>query len=138
MAIIQTRRNQVIAREPEPDDILVRISLIGPADDGIHLQPRHLWYEPIAHYQSAVEWAVSMADKMAYPIHVVTLNYRDVRNTGRFGPICAAVASMTDQERGEMRQAVIATCAEIMRDCPIQQVREDAYDVLVELKVVRK
>lgn len=96
---------------------------------------RHLRYEPITEYQAAVDWAVSMAELMAHPIHVVPLNGDDMREPNRFGPICDAVASMTDQERGDMRRVVVTTCSEVMRDCDDWRVRADAYDILVQLKV---
>lgn len=136
MAIIETQRNWVYAYEPRPDDVFLRVGWAAPGD-GKHLRTITLPYQPISSYSATVAWAVSIADHMAYPIHVVTLNIRDMRVPGRFNPICDAVASMTDQERGEMRQLGIATCAEVMRDCGDQQVRADAYDVLVQLKLVR-
>jgi hypothetical protein len=45
---------------------------------------------------------------------------------------------MTDQERGEWRQICIRTCAEVMRDCDDLEVRAEAYDVLVQLKVIHE
>lgn len=77
-----------------------------------------------------------MADKMAYPIHVVPLSYSDVCNTGRFKPICEAVASMDDQQRGAMRQIVVTTAAEVMRDCDDPAMRADMFNVLRQLKVI--
>ncbi len=134
MAIIETQRNRVYAYELT-DDVFLRVGWAAPGD-GQHLRTITLPYQPISTYWDTVAWAVSIADQMAYPIHVVPLNYDDIRNTGRFKPICEAVASMTDQERGEMHQMAIATCAEVMRDCDDQYIRADAYDVLVQLKVV--
>jgi hypothetical protein len=139
MAIFQTERNRVYAYDPQPDDVFVRASLLGPADGEDIFNPRrltsrHLRYMPITSYLGLVEWAIGMADKMAYPIHILPLSYRDMMVPGRFKPICEAVASMTDQEHGEMRRIVVTTCAEVMRDCPDQQVRADAYEVLQKLK----
>lgn len=136
MTIIQTQRNRVVAYEPQADDVFVRISLLGPKGDGKHLEPRHFPYEPIAQYQAAVDWAVNIADQMAYPIHVVPLNHSDILNTARFDPFAKMLANLNDQERGELRQMAIAACASIMLDCDDQKVRVDAYDVLVQLKVV--
>jgi hypothetical protein len=68
--------------------------------------------------------------------HVVPLSYSDIRNTGRFKPICDAVASMTDQERGAMRRGVVNSMCEVLRDCDDRQVRADAYDILAQLKVI--
>jgi len=134
MAIIQTERNRVPAHAIGDDDVFVRISLLGYDETGARVA-RHLRYEPITEYQAAVDWAVSMADVMAHPIHVVPLNYDDMREPSRFDPLCAAVASMTDQERGEMRQGIIKSMIEVLRDCDDWRVRADAYDILVQLKV---
>lgn len=134
MTIINTERNRVHAHAIGDDDVFVRISLLGYDETGARVA-RHLRYEPITEYQAAVDWAVSMADVMAHPIHVVPLNYDDMREPSRFDPLCAAVASMTDQERGEMRQGIIKSMCEVLRDCDDWRVRADAYDILVQLKV---
>ncbi|AUW58302.1 hypothetical protein C1T17_09505 [Sphingobium sp. SCG-1] len=136
MTTITTQRNRVITEEPEADDVFVRVSLTVPGDEPGRLSVRHLPYQPISDYDAAVAWAVSMADQLAYPIHVVPLSYSDIRNTGRFQPICDAVASMDDQQRGAMRAVVVTTCAEVMRDCDDLQVRADCYDILTQLKVI--
>jgi hypothetical protein len=137
MTTITTQRNKVVTEEPEPDDVFVQISFLAPGDTPNTLRPYDLPYEPISEYQAALEWAVSMADKMAHRIYVVPLSYSDIRNTGRFQPNCDAVASMSDQQRGEMRQLVVTTAAEVMRDCDDWHVRADAYDILKQLKVIR-
>lgn len=136
MAKITTQRNRVITEKPEPDDVFVRVSLMVPGDAPGMRGVRHLPYRPISDYDEAVAWAVSMADQLAYPIHVVPLNYSDIRNTERFTPICEAVASMDDQQRGAMRQAVVTNCATIMRDCDDWHVRADCFDILTQLKVI--
>jgi len=134
MAIIQTERNRVHAHAIGDDDVFVRVSFIGYDEAGERVA-HHLRYEPITEYQRAVDWAVSMADLMAHPIHVVPFNGDDMREPSRFGPICEAVASMTDQERGEMRRVVVTTCCEVMRDCDDPEIRADMFDVLRKLKV---
>lgn len=136
MTTIATQRNRVITEEPEEDDVFVRVSLTAYGVEPGRLSVRHLPYQPISDYDEAVAWAVSMADQLAYPIHVVPLSYSDIRNTERFTPICEAVASMDDQERGAMRQVVVTTCAEVMRDSDDWHVRADAYDILTQLKVI--
>lgn len=136
MTTITTQRNRVITEAPEADDVFVRVSLTVPGDAPGRLSVRHLPYEPITDYQAAVDWAVSMADQLAYPIHVVPLSYSDIRDTERFTPICEAVAAMDDQQRGAMRQVVVTTCAEVMRDCDDWHVRADCYDILTQLKVI--
>jgi hypothetical protein len=136
MPIIYAKRNMVIAYEPQPDDVLVDVSLLAPAGDGKHLRPLQLPYEPIINYDAVVEWAVSIADQMAYPIHVLPLNHSDILNTERFEPFRRMLENLTDQERGELRQLAISTCTEVMRDCPDQKLRADCYDMLVQLEVV--
>lgn len=135
MAIIQTERNSVHAHARGDDDVFVRVSWVGYDDAGQRVL-RHLRYEPITEYQAAVDWAVGMADQMAHPLHVVPFNGDDMREPSRFTPICDAVASMTDQERGAMRQVVVTTCATVMRDCDDPEIRADMFDVLRQLKVI--
>lgn len=136
MAIINTQRNIVYAREPQPDDVFVQVGWSAPTD-GVHRRTITLPYSPISAYREAVAFAVSMADMLVYPVHVVTLNHSDFLNTGRFEPYRNMLANLNDQERGEMRQLAITTCAEILRDCDEWEVRAEAYDLLVQLKVVR-
>ncbi len=136
MTTITTQRNRVITEEPEDDDVFVRVSLTVPGDEPGTRTVRHLRYQPISDYEQAVAWAVGMADQLAYPIHVVPLSYSDIRNTDRFAPLCDAVASMDDQERGAMRRDVVNSMCEVPRDCDDWQVRADAYDILAQLKVI--
>jgi len=135
MAIIQTERNRVHAHARGDDDVFVRVSWFGYDEAGERVL-HHFPYQPITEYQAAVDWAVSMADQLAHPIYVVPLNYSDIRNTERFMPICEAVASMTDQERGAMRRDVVNSMCEVLRDCDDWQVRADCYDILTQLKVI--
>jgi hypothetical protein len=136
MSIIHTKRNMVIAYEPQPDDVLVDVSLLAPAGDGKHLRPLQLPYEPIINYDAVVEWAVSIADPMAYPIHVLPLNHSDILNTERFEPFRRLLENLTATERSEVRQLAVSTCTEVMRDCDDQQIRIACYDMLVQLELV--
>jgi hypothetical protein len=132
MSIIYTKRNMDIAYEPQPDDVLVDVSLPAPARDGKHLRPLQLPYEPIANYDAAVDWAVSIADQMAYPIHVLPLNHSDILNTERFEPFRRLLRSLTDEEFGEfMRPIATAMCAELSRATYDKQLRANAYNLLV-------
>ena len=136
MAIIKTQRNMVIAYDRQPDDVLVNVSWPAPVGDGKHLRPVGLPYAPISEYAAAVKWAISMADKMAHPIHVLPLNHRDIFNTGRFEPFRKFLASMNEQERKEVRQIVVDSCAAIMRDSNTPALRANAFKMLVRLGVV--
>lgn len=135
MAIIQTERNRVHAHAIGDDDVFVRVSWTGYNEAGERVT-RHMPYQPITEYQQAVDWAVSMADKMAHPLHVVPLNHNDILCTARFDPMRAAILSMTDQERGQMRRDMVNSMCEVLRDCDDWHVRADAYDVLTQLKVI--
>jgi hypothetical protein len=79
MSVIRTKTNMVCAYDPEPDDLFVQVVWHGPPEDGRHLRAFEgpLW--PIEEYQATVEWAVSMAEQMRFPLHVVPLRERDVR-----------------------------------------------------------
>lgn len=133
--IIQTERNRVHAHAIGDDDVFVRVSLLGYDETGARVA-HHLPYQPIGDYQAAVDWAVSTADQMAHPLHVVPLNHRDILFTARFDPMRAAIQSMNDQERGAMRRDVVNSMCEVLRDCDDWEVRADAYDVLTQLKVI--
>lgn len=136
MTTITTQRNRVITEEPEVDDVFVRVSLTAYGVEPGRLTVRHLPYQPISEYQAAVDWAVGIADELTFPVHVVPLSYSDIRNTDRFQPICEAVASMDDQQRGAMRATVVNSMVEVMRDCDDWQVRADCFDILTQLKVI--
>ena len=136
MTTITTLRNKVITEEPEDDDVFVRVSLTVPGDQPGTRTVRHLPYQPISEYDETVAWATGMADSMAYPIHVVPLSHNDIFRTARWHPFRDFIASMTDQERGAMRQVVVTTAAEVMRDCDDPEIRADMFDVLRQLKVI--
>ncbi|HQS96827.1 MAG: hypothetical protein B7X90_14640 [Novosphingobium sp. 17-62-19] len=134
---IQTTRNVVITEQPEPDDVLVRVSLMVPGDEPGTRSVRHLPYQPVSEYQEAVDWAVGMADSMAYPIHVVPLSHNDIFRTKRWDPFREFIAGMNDQERGELRHMIVTTAAEVMRDSDDPEIRADMFHVLRQLKVIR-
>ena len=133
MPVIKTQTNRVVADDPEPDDAFVQVAWFGPSQDGKHRAQFHTRPEPIEGYHAAIDWAVSMADQMVFPLFVVPLTVE--RAFAREQLKCLP-ASMTDQERGELRRIVVTRCAEIMRDCDEQKTREEAFSVLVEMGVV--
>jgi hypothetical protein len=137
MTTIATQRNRVITEQPEPDDVMVEVILFGEGDTPGTVAARKLRHLPIAHYQECLDWAVGIADQMARPIYVVPLNHSDIFNTNRWTPYRDCVANMNDQQWGELRRVIVATCCEIMRDCDEWEVRADAYDILTKLKVIR-
>ncbi len=133
MAIIRTELNSVRLYEPEPGHDLFVETLIVPGDSNAY---RRMWVKPITHWQDAVDWAVGMADFMRAPIIVAAiggdsfLRLYDDR-------VRSALAAMSDQQRGEMRQLVVTTCCETMRDCDDPDIRAEMFDALSKLKVIR-
>jgi hypothetical protein len=134
MPVFKTERNRVVADDPEPDDHWVQVVWHGPDDDGRHLRTFEGPPWPIEEYEKTIEWAVGIADQMRFPLYVVPLRAVDVMKTERVKQV---IARLTDQERGEMRRMVVATLAEVMRDCDDPDVRADAYDLLLDMKVIR-
>jgi len=132
---IQTARNVVITEQPEPDDLFVHISLLGAGDEPGVWRPRDLPLEPIANYQAAVDWAVSLADQFAKPIYVVPLSHNDILRTERWHPFRDYIAGMNDQERGELRRIIVTTACSVMRDCDDPEIRAGMFEVLRQLKV---
>lgn len=134
MTVIRTSVNRVVADEPEKEDLFVRVTWHGPDDDGRHLRAFDGPLLPIEDYQAAVDWAVGMADQMRFPLYVVPMTGRDALRTEG---VRRAVASLTDHERGELRRLLVAKLAGVLRDCDDQDVRADAYDLLLDMKVIR-
>ena len=125
MSIIKTERNHVYAYDPLPRDSWVE-TLIGN---------RRMSMQPIAHYEQAVAWAVSMADQFDPPIHIVPIDANDL-SALHGEQLERGLAAMTPNERHELRREVVTTAALAMRDCPDPDVRADAYEVLGKMGVV--
>lgn len=134
MPVITTEQNRVLAYEPGPDDLFVKVVWHGPGEDGgQYLKTFEGPHWPIAEYERTVEWAVSMADQMRFPLHVVPRNGVDYV---RSKEVSAYVATLSDQDREELRRFVVNRLAEVMRDCKDPDVRADAHGVLAELGLV--
>lgn len=135
MSVIRTKANMVIAEEIGDGDHWVQVVWHGPPQDGE--EPLRMFEgpaQPIEQYKAVVAWAVSMADQMRFPLYVVPLNAKDLMRTER---VKQAIENLTDQERGELRRVVVAALAEVMRDCHDADVRANAYDLLLDMKVIR-
>lgn len=135
MSVIRTKTNMVVAEEIGEGDHWVQVVWHGPPEDASQygrMFEGPPW--PIEEYRACVDWAVSMADQMTFPLYVVPMCAQDVMTTQR---VRQAIARLTDQERGELRRMVIATLGEVMRDCDDADVRADAYDLLLDMKVIR-
>ncbi|MQB43029.1 hypothetical protein [Rhizobium sp. ICMP 5592] len=127
MAVIRTKRNQfVYAYEAEPQDRWVK-TLIG----------NHcLTVQHISEYQQAVDWAVSMADQFDPPLTILPFDVNDFVKLNR-DRLERGLALLTPEEQHQLRQDVVTTCVEVMRDCDDPDVRADAYDVLQKMRVVQ-
>lgn len=133
MPVYKVGANRVVADDPEPGDCFVKVVWFGPPQDGKHLKQFHTPPQPIEEYQAAVDWAVSMADQMVFPLYVVPIQADRVLTTER---LQREFDSMTAQERGELRRLVVTIAASVMRDCDEFEVREGAFGVLVKMGVV--
>ncbi|MEO5493037.1 MAG: hypothetical protein ABIR08_03310 [Sphingomonas sp.] len=93
---------------------------------------------PIEKYGEVTEFAKSLASEFSHPLHIVPVSPSDLLNSPLHGPrLENGLATMTDQQRGELRRCVVNGMCEVMRDCPDEQVRREAYDVLKTMKVIR-
>lgn len=135
MTIIKSGNNRVVIdEEPNEDHTHVQVVWFGPPQDGQHRTVFEGPLEPIEQYEAAVAWAVEMAAQMAYPLYVVPMTGVQVVRSEQ---VQRGFLSLTPGERGELRREVVATLARIMRDCGDRVVRADAYEVLVQMGLIR-
>lgn len=133
---IKTARNEVITEKPEPDDIMVEVVLFGEGEAPGTVCGRKLRQLPITQYQDCLDWAVAIVDQMAHPVYVVPLNHDDIFPTKRWTPYRDFIANMPDQERSELRQIIVTSAAELMRDSDDHDIRAEMFNVLCKLKVI--
>lgn len=136
MTRIKTKRNRVVADDPEPGDIAVQVAWQAPVGDGVRERYLQLPWMPISDYDEIVAWAVGIADYLTHPIYVLPLNHRDILDTIRVGRYPKIFASLGEPERREMHQLLVDACVAIMRDCDDPAVRAEAYQHLQALGVV--
>ena len=127
MAVIKTILNFVYAYEPLPGDTHVLTLIRSPTERYV------LTTRPIEEYADAVASAVSMADPMAQGITVMPISGTEFI-TANQAQLENGLASMTDQERAEMRQAVVSRMLLVMRDSADPALRAEAYEVLEMFK----
>ncbi len=128
---IKTARNEVVTETPEPDDIMVEVVLFGEGDAPGTVCGRKLRQLPITHYQDCLDWALAIADQMERPVYVVPLNHNDIFRTARWTPYRDFIANMNDQERGELRQIIVTSAAELMRDSDDPDIRAEMVNVRI-------
>ena len=89
--------------------------------------------QTIEQYATAVAWAVGMADAMAQGITVMPISVTEFIKANQ-AQLENWLASMTDQERAEMRQAVVSRMLLVIRDSADPALRAEAYEVLEMFK----
>lgn len=135
MPVHRTKTNMVVAEDVREGDHWVQVVWHGPPEEGsAFCREFEALPSPVEDYQKALDWAVGIADQMRFPLYVVPLCAVDLMRTER---VKQAVTRLSDDERGELRRMVVATLGEVMRDCANPVVRSDAYDVLLDMKVIR-
>lgn len=80
MSVIKTTRSYVCAYDPLPEDGFVETWIQGPEERYLLLT------QPIADYNKAVSFAVSMADQMAQPLEVLPLTAGEFLRRGASAP----------------------------------------------------
>jgi len=132
MATINTKRNLVFIHGPEPGHDVFVLTFFAPRD-GSNLYKR-LSVQPISQWQAVVDWAVGQADMMAGPLRVAAIGIADFNHF--YGDhMERALATMSNADQATLRQDIVTTCAEALRECADYRVRAEAYDVLVKLGV---
>ena len=130
MAVIQTKRNQVFIHGPDAGHDVFVVTMIAPGD-GSNMY-RRLSVQPISQWQSAVDWAVGIADQMAHPLRVAAIGVDCFMRF--YGDQCAReLAAMPASEQAELLGQITTTCEEALRYCPDLDVRADAQAVLDRL-----
>ncbi len=123
---------RVIADAPGPDDVFVQAVWFGR--DGLHRKAFEGPVEPIENYADVLGWAHEMASQMAYNLVVIPMTGAEALRTKQ---LKNAVANLTDQQRGELRQEVVATLIAVMRISDDPSVRAEAFDILKDMKVIK-
>jgi hypothetical protein len=122
----------VIADDPEPDDLCVRVSWLGRDDDGKHLRTFNGPMQPISEYQEAIDWAVSMADMMEHRLYVLPFNANELMKSRH---LREATARLSPEASEGLRQSLITLLGELMRDSEDPEARSAAYNLLRTMKV---
>jgi hypothetical protein len=127
-------KGRVVAEEPQPGDEFAQVVWFGPTQDGLHSKIFEGPIEPIERYDALVAAAKELAAQMSYSLYIVPMTGAQALRTERMND---AVANLTDQQRGELRQEVVATLINVMRDSNDPVVRADAHSILLDMKVIR-
>ena len=136
MPVIKTKRSKVVADDLEAGDVVIQVAWRAPTVDGEHQRYIELPWQPISEYNETLDWAISMADQLPYPIYILPLSHRDILKTNRFARYRKFLANMNEQERAEVRQIIVDSCASIMRDSNTPALRANPFNMLKQLCMV--
>ncbi|AZQ66056.1 hypothetical protein EF888_02300 [Silicimonas algicola] len=129
MSVIHTKRNMVAAYEPLPEDLFVEVRIGTPSGRRVLLTKK------IAEYETAVTWAREMADVMEHHIEVVPVTGPEYMHRNR-SSIAHFMATLTDQEHGEVRSILVTAMGDLMRDSDDPEIRREAHGVLRQLRAI--
>ena len=124
MAVYHSDGGMVCALEPLDGDCWVEV-FYGGAMRGRH---------PIERYDEIVDWAKTISRQFLMPIQIVPISPSDLT---QFPSSPAPSEMTTPEQRHADRRAVVNAMCEVLRDCPDEAVRADAYDVLKTMKVIQ-
>ncbi len=117
----------VAAHPPIPGDIFVVTTIYG----------KRVAVQSVGDYERAAATARAYASKLRRPIKVLCMSLHELL---AFMGISAAdfAAGISPELDQELRQSAIDACYSAMRECPDPSVRADAYELLIEMGVVKR
>lgn len=136
MPRMMTKRNRVIADDPEPDDVVVQVAWRVPSDGGGYQRYIELPLRPIAEYAAIVRWACEFADQLVYPIYVLPLCHRDILETNRFEPFRILLENLDEAKRRDFHQMLVDSCVALLLESDDHGNRAKAHRQLQSLGVV--
>ncbi|MGX0876321.1 hypothetical protein ACSSV4_000998 [Roseovarius sp. MBR-154] len=120
--------NSVTALPPSPGDVLVVTTLFG----------RRVLVHPIHEYDRVLRIADAFARRLRHrhpvALKVLCLSLTEAQRMG-LAPD-GMFQDQTPEEEAQMRQLVVTTCLEVLRDSDDAKVRADAMRLVKELGVV--
>jgi hypothetical protein len=118
--------NRVASLAPGPGDTFVVTTIQG----------QRVAVQPIADYEKALTTAEAFAGQTKHPIKVLCMSLRELLTFMGMTP-AEFGAGMSPKAEVEFRQLAAAACRDALRDCNEPSVRADAYDLLVNLGIIK-
>lgn len=112
--------DRVVTAEPGPRDLCV-VTFIEGVRAAIN---------PVTEYEQARAKAIAFAKETKWSVKLLPVTGRELMGFMRVKPSDFASPSASD---AEMRQLVVSTCREALRECDDGTVRREAYDLLVNM-----